>query len=67
MVKEFSPVPFPETIYDDDLIETFWLDSVAFAGLLTQSEEEVGYIPTAILEGDRYPKTFGELVGAYQA
>ena len=34
-------------------------------GLLTSIEKEVGYIPNAILEGDLYPETFGELVSAY--
>jgi acyl carrier protein len=67
VVEEHSPVPFPETINDDDLLEDFGLDSVAFTSLLAQLEEELGHIPTAILEGDAYPETFGELVAAYQA
>ena len=67
VVAENSPVSFPETISDDDPLDILGLDSVAFVSLLTQIEEEVGYIPTAILEGDFYPETFGELVAAYQA
>ena len=35
--------------------------------LLTGIEKELGYIPRAILEGDLYPETFGELVSAYGA
>ena len=35
-------------------------------GLLTGIEKDVGYIPRAILEGDLYPKTLGELVSAYE-
>ena len=66
VVEEASPMPFPDTIHDDDLLEAFGLDSVAYTSLLTRIEEEVGYIPTAILEGDFYPETFGELVAAYQ-
>lgn len=65
VVEENSPVDFPDTIDDDDRLEDFWLDSVAFAELLTRIEGEVGYIPAPILEGDLYPETFGELVGAY--
>lgn len=65
VVGENSPVDFPDSIDDDDLLEDFWLDSVAFAELLTRIEGEVGYIPAPILEGDLYPETFGELVGAY--
>lgn len=66
IVAENSLVPFPDTISDDDPLDAFGLDSVAFVALLTQIEEEVGYIPAPILEGDLYPETFGELVDAYQ-
>ena len=66
VVEEHSPVSFPETISDDDLLEAFGLDSVAFTSLIAQLEEEIGHVPTAILEGDAYPETFGELVEAYQ-
>ena len=51
---------------DDDFeLDMFGLDSLAFMGLLTGIEKDVGYIPRAILEGDLYPETFGELVYAY--
>ena len=66
VVEETSPVDFPDTIDDDDRLEDFWLDSVAFAELLTRIEAKVGYIPAPILEGDLYPETFGELVSAYE-
>ena len=33
--------------------------------LLMAIEREIGFIPRAILEGDLYPETFGELVAAY--
>lgn len=66
-VAEHSPMPFPDDIDDDDELDVFGLDSLAFMGLLTAIEKEVGYIPRAILEGDLYPETFGELVGAYDA
>ena len=66
VVVENSLMPFPETIDDDDLLETFGLDSVAFTSLLTQLEDAIGFIPEAILEGEAYPETFGELVQAYE-
>ncbi|MEP0942783.1 MAG: hypothetical protein ABJH63_01555 [Rhizobiaceae bacterium] len=66
-VAEHSPMPFPESIDDDDELDIFSLDSLAFMGLLTAIEKDVGYIPSAILEGDLYPETFGELVSAYDA
>ena len=65
MAAQSSPLPAPEAIDDEDLLETFGLDSVAFAELLTRLEEETGYLPPAILEGD-YPETFGELVAAWR-
>jgi acyl carrier protein len=66
-VAEHSPMPFPDAIDDDDELDVFSLDSLAFMGLLTAIEKDVGYIPSAILEGDLYPETFGELVSAYDA
>ncbi|WP_089717801.1 acyl carrier protein [Candidatus Entotheonella palauensis] len=66
VVEEHSQLPFPEVISDDDSLEAFGLDSVAFTSLLTQLEEDIGFIPIAILEGEAYPETFGELVAAYQ-
>ena len=64
-VAEHSPMPFPDDIDDDEELDVYGLDSLAFMSLLTSIETEVGYIPSAILEGDIYPETFGELVSAY--
>jgi acyl carrier protein len=65
IVAENSPVPFPASIDDDELLDAFGLDSAAFVTLLAELEEEVGHIPAAILQGDYYPETFGELVTAF--
>ena len=65
VVAEHSPMPFPDAIDDDDELDIFGLDSLAFMNLLMAIEKEVGFIPRAILEGDLYPETFGELVSAY--
>lgn len=67
VVAEHSPMPFPDSIDDDHELDIFGLDSLAFMSLLTSIEKEVGYIPKAILAGDLYPETFGELVSAYDA
>ena len=64
-VTEHSPMPFPEGIEDDDELDVFGLDSLAFMGMLIGIEKELGYIPRKFLEGDLYPETFGELVSAY--
>ena len=66
-VAEHSPMPFPDNIEDDDELDLFGLDSLAFMELLIGVEKELGYIPRTILEGDLYPETFGELVSAYDA
>ena len=65
-VAEHSPMTFPEEMDDDIELDMFGLDSLAFMGLLTSIEKDIGYIPRAILEGDLYPETFGELVSAYE-
>ena len=65
-VNENSPMPFPKEMDDDFELDMFGLHSLAFMGLLTGIEKDVGYIPRAILEGDLYPETFGELVSAYE-
>ena len=65
-VAEHSPMTFPEEMDDDIELDMFGLDSLAFMGLLTSIEKDIGYIPRAILEGDLYPATFGELVSAYE-
>lgn len=64
-VAKHSPMPFPDAIDDDDELDIFGLDSLAFMELLTAIEAALGFIPQAILEGDLYPETFGELVSAY--
>ena len=64
-VAKHSPMPFPDAIDDDDELDIFGLDSLAFMGLLTAIEADLGFIPQPILEGDLYPETFGELVSAY--
>ena len=65
-VVEHSLMPFPDEMDDDVELDIFGLDSLAFMGLLTSIEKDVGYIPRAILEGDLYPETLGELVSAYE-
>ena len=67
VVAEHSPMPFPQDIEDDDELDVFGLDSLAFMELLIGIEKELGFIPRSILEGDLYPETFGELVSAYGA
>lgn len=65
VVEEFTPLPFPDEVDDDTLLDIFWLDSVAFTSLIVRLEEELGFIPETILQEGIIPKTLGELVNLY--
>lgn len=65
-VAAHSPLPFPEEIDEAMPIEEFWLDSVAFAAMLTSIEGEIGFSPPQILRGIAFPETIGELIIAYE-
>ncbi|MEZ4725561.1 MAG: hypothetical protein R3E79_00325 [Caldilineaceae bacterium] len=65
-VEEFTSLPFPEQINDEILLDKFHLDSVAFTNLLVRLEEQIGFIPSGILQGIAYPETIGHLIQAYE-
>jgi len=65
IVEEFSPLSFPEAVSDGTALADFWLDSVAFVALISNLEDALGYIPTAITEGEFDPKTVGDFVTLY--
>jgi acyl carrier protein len=66
IVREQTPIPFPDDVSDDTLLADFWLDSVAFVTLLVRIEEKVGFVPTVILEGVSNPETIGDFVALYE-
>lgn len=66
VVTERSPLPFPTEVDDEMLLDDFWLDSIAFTGLVTSIEADVGFIPTEILRGVSFPETIGDLVEVYE-
>lgn len=66
-VELFTPLPFPDTVDDRQLLRDFMLDSVAYTSLLTALEGELGLIPLGILGGTAFPETVGELIEAYAA
>ncbi|MCZ6663692.1 MAG: acyl carrier protein [Gammaproteobacteria bacterium] len=47
VVAKHSPMPFPDAIDDDDELDIFGLDSLAFMELLTAIEAALGFIPQA--------------------
>lgn len=65
-VEKSSPVPFPDDVNDSTRLDEFWLDSVAFAQLISRLDAELGFVPTAILEGAYYPETIREMVMIYE-
>ena len=54
----------PPLEQDTILLDT-GLDSLGFAILVTQLEEELGYDPFTLSEEAYYPQTFGEFVEFY--
>jgi len=58
--------PVPETFSDDLVLLQSGLDSLGFAILVTQLEQELGYDPFTMMEQAVYPTTFGEFVSIYQ-
>ena len=65
IVTEFSPLSFPDNVTDETVLADFWLDSIAFVALISNLEDVLGYIPTAITEGEFDPKTVGDFVALY--
>ena len=67
VVDEHSPLPFPDPVREELLMEDFWLDSLAYTSLFTTIEAEIGFIPAAILSGVALPETIGELIEMVEA
>ena len=65
-VGRYSPIPFPTELADEARLDSFWIDSVAFAALLSGLERDLGDIPRVLLEGISFPETFGDLVSIYE-
>lgn len=63
---EEADVPVPETISDETVLLQSGLDSLGFAILVAQLENELGYDPFTLMEEAVYPSTFGEFVGIYE-
>ena len=54
-----------ETIPDDLVLLQSGLDSLAFAILITELEDTLGYDPFTLQEEPIYPRTFGEFLSVY--
>ena len=65
IVEEHSVFPFPDDVTDNTKLDEFWLDSIAFAALISGLEESMGYIPENFLDRTFFPESVGELVKMY--
>ncbi len=63
---ENAGVPAPEAFQDDLVLLQSGLDSLGFAILITQLENELGYDPFTMMEEAVYPRTFGEFFAIYE-
>ncbi|MDH3604246.1 MAG: hypothetical protein OEU26_31970 [Candidatus Tectomicrobia bacterium] len=66
VVTEYASFQFPDDVTDATKLGDFWLDSIVYTAFISRLEEEVGYIPSAILEGAFFPETIGDLVSMYE-
>ena len=65
-VAELSDCQLVESINPDTLLLECGLDSLGYAMLVAQLEEDLGYDPFTELALDTYPSTFAEFFAMYQ-
>jgi acyl carrier protein len=65
-VAELSDCTLVEPIVPTTLLLECGLDSLGYAMLVAQLEEDLGYDPFTELEIDIYPSTFTEFLAIYQ-
>lgn len=61
-----SSAPDRSEFPDDMVLLESGLDSMGFAILVTQLEEELGYDPFVLMDEPVYPQTLGEFVAIYE-
>lgn len=65
-VAELSDCTLVEPIEPDTLLLECGLDSLGYAMLVAQLEENLGFDPFTELAIDTYPSNFAEFLGIYQ-
>ena len=65
-VAELSDCQLVQPIEPNTLLLECGLDSLGYAMLVAQLEEDLGFDPFTELEIDIYPSTFTEFLGIYQ-
>lgn len=69
MIKELlneNNVTLSHAIDSNTVLLETGLDSLSFAVLVVQLEEELGYDPFVLMKDPFYPKTYGEFVNLYE-
>jgi acyl carrier protein len=66
-VAELSDCKLVDDINDDTVLLECGLDSLGYAMLVAQLEEELGFDPFTEQQISSYPNTFSEFVAIYQA
>jgi acyl carrier protein len=56
----------PPVLEEDTVLLETGMDSMAFAVLVAELDDELGYDPFSMNEDAVYPSTFGEFVAFYQ-
>lgn len=54
------------SVSDEQVLLESGLDSLGFAILVTQLEDELGYDPFVLMENAVYPRTLGEFIAIYE-
>jgi len=65
-VAELSDCKLVEPVKSDTLLLECGLDSLGYAMLVAQLEEDLGFDPFTELAIDTYPSTFAEFLAIYQ-
>ncbi len=65
-VAQLANCQLTEPVTDDTVLLQSGLDSLGFAMLVAQLDEELGFDPFSEMEIAIYPRTFADFVGIYQ-
>ena len=65
-IGELRGVTIIDGLKDDTILLESGLDSLGFAILVAQLEEDLGYDPFVLMDEPVYPKTLGEFVSIYE-
>ena len=65
-IGELRGVTIIAGLKDDTILLESGLDSLGFAILVAQLEEDLGYDPFVLMDEPVYPKTLGEFVSIYE-